>query len=127
MPTIPKAKILLVEDNPQTAQFYQEFLSTKYDVDLSPDGQIGLETLRQNPLKYSLILLDIMLPKVDGVALLEIKQKDPKIAAIPLVLLTNFDDKATIHHCLEIGAKSCLMKSNITPDKILNVVDNLIG
>jgi len=122
-----KKVILLIEDNPQTAQFYQEFLSSEYDIDLAADGDLGLRLLSQNPRRYSLVLLDIMLPKKDGVEVLKIRHHDPILSSVPVILLTNYNEKAVIHECLELGAASCLMKSDITPDKILKVVNNTIG
>jgi CheY-like chemotaxis protein len=121
-----RKKILLIEDNPQTAEFYQEFLSSEYDVDLAADGEIGLQTLSRNAGYYSLVLLDIMLPKKDGVEVLKIRQNDPILSSVPVVLLTNYNEKAVIHECLELGAQACLMKSDITPDKILKIVNNTI-
>lgn len=117
----PKKKILLVEDEGEMRIFYSEFLSEKYDVDTASDGDDGLSKLRLQP--YDLVLLDIMMPKLDGVGFMQGKQQSPELAKIPVVLLTNLGEKELISKCFELGAKSMIVKSDVTPDQIIPVIE----
>jgi len=83
------AKILLIEDEAGIRQVYADVLKKEgYTVETAEDGEAGLEKIKTGG--YSLILLDIMLPKMDGLAILtELKKKAPQEANGPIVLLTN--------------------------------------
>lgn len=100
-------KILVVEDSPEMcAQVRQALARERYDVDAAEDGEVALDKLFANP--YNLILLDIMLPKRDGLAVL----KDIRSAGIdtPVLLLTargDIEDRVT---GLDLGADDYLAK-----------------
>lgn len=120
-PQSSKKKLLLVEDEAEMRQFYGDFLAEKYEVETAVEGGDGLAKLRLN--KFDLILLDIMMPKMDGVGFLQEKQKDPEIANIPVILLTNLGEEETLAKCFELGVKSMIMKSDVLPDQIIPVIE----
>lgn len=116
-----KKKILLVEDEAEMRTFYSEFLSEKYEVDTAVDGADGLAKLRLK--HYDLVLLDVMMPKLNGVGFMQSKQHDPELAKVPVVLLTNLGEEETLSKCFELGAKSMIMKSDVLPDEIIPVIE----
>ncbi|MEK7617176.1 MAG: response regulator [Patescibacteria group bacterium] len=119
-------KILIVEDDQFLREFYQElFMSEGYLVDVAVDGEVGLRKLLEGG--YDLILLDIMLPKKDGLQLLrDLKVQPPKTANGPVVVLTNLGQDAVIKQCFELGAVGYLIKSALNPDQVLQEVKSYL-
>ena len=119
-----KKKILLVEDNKEERDFYSDFLSHDFEVETAEDGQKGLDKLKAG--SYDLVLLDIMLPKLDGVGFLKLKNNDAKIASTPVVALTNLGQDEVLKACFEQGVKSYILKAETTPDKVLEAIKQTI-
>lgn len=115
-------KILIVEDDQFLREFYQELLQMEgYFVDTASDGEIGLSKLQSS--EYNLVLLDIMLPKKDGVQILrDLKIKPAKSPNIIIVILTNLGQDTVIKQCFELGANGYLIKSALNPDQVLSEV-----
>lgn len=116
-----KKKILLVEDGVEMRNFYQEVLSNKFEVDTATDGLDGLNKLKA--INYDLILLDLMMPKMDGLGFMEEKHKLSDRSKVPVILLTNLGEEATLKRCFELGAKSMVMKSDILPDQLISKIE----
>lgn len=112
-------KILTVEDDQFLREFYQELLAAEgYLVDIASDGDMALQKITGN--EYDLILLDIMLPKKDGVEILkELKTTPPKSANPLIVMLTNLGQDSIIKQCFDLGAHGYLIKSALNPDQVL--------
>jgi CheY-like chemotaxis protein len=119
-----KKKILLVEDEPATRTFYAEFLSPHYDVETADDGEQGLVKLQAS--RFDLVLLDIMMPTLDGVGFLEQKKENLEVAQVPVVILTNLGSETTLKKCFDLGAKSFILKAVTTPNKILPVIEDAL-
>lgn len=119
-------KILLIEDDQFLREFYQELLSKEgYAVDAAPDGEIALSKLQTN--EYNLALLDIMLPKKDGVQILkDLKVVPAKSPNITIVVLSNLGQDALIKQCLDLGAEGYLIKSALDPDQVLSEVKSYL-
>lgn len=119
-------KILIVEDDQFLREFYQELLTAEgYFVDVAPDGEIALSKLRSN--EYNLALLDLMLPKKDGVQILrDLKVSPAKSSQINIVILTNLGQDAVIKECFNLGANGYLIKSALNPDQILTEVKSYL-
>ena len=119
-------KILLVEDDTNTLRLYQEILKDAgFVVTPAEDGKEGLAKAKEGG--YSLILLDVMLPKIDGLALLtELKKDPPKIENGPIILLTNLAHGPVIKKALNIGAKGYIIKSDVTPDELIEKIKALL-
>lgn len=115
-------RILIVEDDQFLREFYQELLSEEgYVVDSAADGEIGLAKLQQGG--FNLVLLDLMLPKKDGVSLLrEIKLKSPQKPNGAIVVLTNLGQESLIKQCFDLGASGYLIKSALNPDQVLSEI-----
>lgn len=115
-------KILVVEDDQFLREFYQELLTAEgYFVDVAADGEIALNKLQNN--EYNLVLLDIMLPKKDGVQILrDLKVKGAKSQNLTIVVLTNLGQDLVIKECFDLGADGYLIKSALNPDQVLTEV-----
>ena len=122
----PDKKILIVEDDQFLREFYQELLQGEgFLVDVAPDGEIALKKIQEEP--YSLILLDIMLPKKDGLQILrDLKIKPAANKNVIIVALTNLGQDAVIKQAFELGAAGFLIKSSLNPDQVLTEVKNYL-
>mgnify|MGYP001195933406 FL=1 len=112
-------KVLIIEDD----KFLRELLGKKltsagYEVVLAVDGEEGLEKLKKE--KPDVVLLDLMLPGINGFEVLENRQKDPEINNIPVIILSNLGQKEDIEKGLRLGAKDFLVKAHFTPQEIVN-------
>lgn len=112
-------KILIVEDDQFLREFYQELLQAEgYLIDAAGDGESALSKIQNN--EYNLVLLDIMLPKKDGVQILrDLKIKGAKSRNVIIVVLTNLGQETIIKECFELGADGYLIKSALNPDQVL--------
>jgi len=119
-------KILIVEDDQFLREFYEELLQAEgYFVDVAADGEIGLSKVQSN--EYDLVLLDIMLPKKDGVQILkDLKLKPAKSSNVIVVILTNLGQDLIIKECFDLGAEGYLIKSALNPDQVLTEVKSYL-
>lgn len=117
-------KILLVEDEEMIREMYNMALTQAgYEVDSVADGEAALSKLTQEQPDYDLILLDIMLPNVDGISILKaIKKPDSPAAHIPVFLLTNLGLDDLVEEALSLGADRYLVKSNILPQQMIEQI-----
>lgn len=117
-----KIKILLVEDDTFTRELYEEVLKDAgYDVDSAKDGEEGLGKIRKGT--YALILLDVMMPKIDGLEVLRsLKNNPPEIQNGPIILLSNLTHDPVIKMAQSLGAKANLVKSDINPGELLEKI-----
>lgn len=121
-----KKKILIVEDDQFLREFYQELLQAEgYEVDIAADGEAGFGKIKSGG--FNLVLLDIMLPKKDGIQILkDLKNANVKNDNQPIVILTNLGQDAVIKQCFELGASGYLIKSALNPDQVLQEVKSYL-
>ena len=117
------ARILLVEDDQFTRELYLTLLTEAgYQVEVAENGEKGF--LKAVEGGFDLILLDIMLPKKDGLTFLrEIKKIKPKKPNKRIVMMTVLDQDEFIKSAFKLGADGYLMKSALTPDGVLQEVE----
>lgn len=117
----PIKKILLVEDEDFIRELYvRQLTKAGFEVKSAIDGQSGLTTLSTET--FDLLLLDIMLPGMNGLQLLrEFKTKNPNSKMIT-ILLTNLGQEAIIKEGFELGAQAYLIKASYTPDQVVTEV-----
>jgi DNA-binding response OmpR family regulator len=120
MPT-NQQKVLLVEDEKMLAEMYAtKFSMEGYTVEKAFDGAQGLELAKtMNP---DIILLDVIMPKLDGFATLKQLKADPKLKAIPVIMLTNLGQEDDLKKGKELGATDYFVKSNHSPSEIVDKV-----
>jgi CheY-like chemotaxis protein len=110
-------RVLFVEDDASVAQMYRLKLELDgYTVDVAGDGLAALEKARI--LRPDIIFLDIRLPKLDGLAVLEALRADLGTAAIPVVILSNWNEKELVEQGARLGALDHLIKSQTTPGRL---------
>jgi len=114
-------KLLIIEDEKILAEMYQDIFSEAgYDVFLAFTSEEGIEIAKKE--KPDLILLDILLPKENGIAFLQKLKKDPRLSIISVIAFSNYDDPKTKKEAVDLGVKAYLLKANFTPKEILEKV-----
>lgn len=120
--------ILLIEDDPMLTELYQTKLEMEgFKVSVSTDGEDGLAQIKKN--KPDLVLLDIMLPKMNGFAVLKAIKQSPTLRQIPVIVLTNLGgEKADSDKnlALSLGAKDFLVKTFHLPDDIVGKIKSVL-
>ncbi len=118
-------KILSVEDSPATQKFISFTLKYKgFDVVSANDGVEGMEKLGTDT--FDLIILDIMMPRMNGLEVLAEIKKNPEFSNIPVIMLTSEkgeEDRAT---AMKLGASNFLNKP-FQPPELLEAVSKVIG
>ena len=119
------AKILIIEDD----KFLRELLSQKlikegYEVIEGVDGEAGLKKISEE--KPNLVLLDLILPGLDGFEILSRVKANPQAAAIPIVVLSNLGQKEEVEKALKLGAKGFLIKAHFTPGEIVSKIKAIL-
>jgi DNA-binding response OmpR family regulator len=118
-------KVLLVEDDKMIIDMYTlKFTQEGYEVVQAENGKDGLEAAKKNP--PDIILLDIILPQMDGFTVLKSLKADPKTKNIPVVLLTNLGQDGDVKKGLELGAVDYLIKANFTPSQVVDKVKSVL-
>lgn len=119
-------KILLVEDEDLLRELYKRQLDLSgISTDAFGNGKDALESLSHN--QYSLVLLDIMLPDTNGLDILKQIKQDPRLKALPVILLTNLGQESIIKQGFDLGAEGYLIKASYTPDQIVEEVKNILS
>jgi len=118
----PHKKILVVEDEDRLNDLYVQLLEAEgYAVDSAKTGNEAFEKIHEGG--YDLVLLDIVLPEIDGIHILQKLKKEPaKKKNVAIVLLTNLTENETIAKALKEGVSGYLIKSRYTPDQFLDEV-----
>lgn len=117
-----KKKILLIEDDEFICQMYgMKFQQTPYELMLAKEGQEGLDRMKKE--KPDLVLLDIVLPGLDGFEILQQAKSDPEVSAIPIILLTNLGQEEHIKKGMAAGAADYIVKAHFTPQEVVAKVD----
>jgi len=115
------SKVLLVEDDQILIEMYEmKMKEGGLNLLLASDGETGLELARKE--LPSVILLDVMMPKMDGFAVLTELKKDEKTKDIPVLLLTNLGQQADIEKGQKLGASDYIVKSSLTPTQVLEKI-----
>ena len=119
-------KILIIDDDQDLQNIYTEVLKNAgYKVDVALDGQEGYSKILQGG--YDLILLDVMMPKIDGLSILKkLKTNPPQIYNGPIIILSVLNNSEIIHTAMENGAKGYIIKSNINPNELLTQVSQIL-
>ena len=111
--------VLFVEDDASVAQMYRLKLELDgYTVHVVADGLSALEKARA--LHPDIIFMDIRIPKLDGLTVLERLRADDTTTDIPVVILSNWNEKELVERGVKLGALDHLIKSQTTPARLSN-------
>ena len=121
-----KIFVLVIEDD----KFLRELLVHKlasegFDVQNAIEAGAAFQILSER--KPNIILLDLILPGVDGFEILSRIKADPKIADVPIVILSNLGQKEDLDKAMALGAKDFMVKANFTLDEIVDKVHGIVG
>lgn len=127
---MPQQAILVVEDTRLLRKIYTEKLSGEgYEVFSAGDGMEALEMLRTH--HVDLVLLDLIMPKMSGLEVLEAMRDDPRISGVPVLILSNLGQQSDIERGIELGAIDYLIKNEAKPaevaEKIRVTLDFMAG
>ncbi len=119
------AKILIVEDDQFMGRMYHKiFTHENHEVEIAVNGEEGLA--KAHEWKPDIMLLDIMMPKMNGFQVLESMKKDPALMSVPIIMLTNLAGDQDIEEAKAKGAAEYIVKSNYTPRQILDMVNKIL-
>ncbi|OGZ23478.1 MAG: hypothetical protein A3A08_01010 [Candidatus Nealsonbacteria bacterium RIFCSPLOWO2_01_FULL_41_9] len=117
--------ILLVEDDPFLADIYGTKLkSSGFGVEVVSDGEQCLARVAQKI--FDLVILDIVLPKMDGWEILREIKKTKGIKSMPVIILSNLSQKAEVEKGLKMGAIKYLIKAHYTPSEVVDEIKKVI-
>ncbi|MCW8853956.1 MAG: response regulator [Gammaproteobacteria bacterium] len=118
-----RPKILIVDDDAQMAEFLVEVLSTRYDdieIETAVDGfDAGLKVKTFQP---SIVLLDLMMPGIDGFDVCNKLKNDPLTKYVRIIIVSGFLSDENIHKALAAGAETCIPKP-VKPEKLFEILD----
>lgn len=113
-------RILVVEDDPVLREVYKTILSTQpYICDTAMNGKEALEKCQTN--SYDLILLDLMMPVMNGIGFLE-NYKDIDTMKSKIIILSNLSSGKEIERVREIGVLKSLVKSDLSPSQLIGAI-----
>ncbi len=120
------AKVLVVEDDPLMSRMYQRvFTFEGFEIQIAENGQVGLDKLKD--FHPDVILVDVMMPVMNGEEMLMKLKADPATSAIPVVMLTNLSDPKAAEGMLAKGALQYIVKSKYSPPEVVSLVRDIVG
>lgn len=118
-------KILIVEDD----KFLRELIARKltdegFEIIEAVDGEDGIKKIKE--MKPDLVLLDLILPSIDGFEVLSRVKGDASLTSIPIIILSNLGQKEEVEKGLDLGAVDYLIKAHFTPGEIIEKIKNIL-
>ncbi len=119
-------KILIIEDEEILLNLLEQKLSQLgYSVEVAENGEIGLVKMKEN--KPDLILLDVVMPKMDGFEVMEAMNKEEELKKIPVIIISNSGQPVEIDKAKKLGASDWLVKTDFDPKEVIDKVKNQLG
>jgi len=121
-----KEKILIIEDDRFIAKMYQTKLDLEgYDVEVAENGAQGVEKIKN--FSPDLVLLDIIMPEMDGFGVLEAIRDDDAINSTPVVVMSNLAQEDHLKRARALGAKDYIVKSQFTPMDVVKKIKEVLA
>ena len=119
-------KILLIEDEAMLSSMYQaKFAKEGIEIEVAGDGEEGLKKAKEGA--YKAVLVDIIMPKLDGFAVIKELRADPNYKDTPIILLTNLGQEEDVKKGKDLGASDYLVKANFTPSQVVKKIQEIIN
>jgi len=117
--------ILLVEDDPFLIDIYKSKLKeVGFEIETAEDGEKALRKTKEK--KPDLMLLDIVLPNIDGWEILKKIRSDPGLKDLKVIVLSNLGQKEEVEKGMALGATKYLIKAHFTPSEVVEEVKKLL-
>ncbi len=121
-----KGKILIVEDDRYISKMYQLKLSLEgYTVVVAENGREGVDKIKE--FMPDIILLDILMPELDGFEVLNIVKNDEATKNIPILIMSNLGQEDHIQKGMSLGAIGYIVKSQYTPSKVVETIKDVLN
>ncbi len=121
-----KTTVVIVEDEKMLADMYStKFTMEGFEAQKANDGQTGFDLVKQ--VKPDIILLDIIMPKLDGFAVLKMIKAEAELKNIPVILLSNLGQDEDVKKGKELGAADYFVKANHTPAEVVQKVKQVLN
>jgi DNA-binding response OmpR family regulator len=115
------AKVLIIDDDQTMQSLYQRILLVEgFEVEVAPGGLAGLE--KAQSFHPDIILLDMMMPGVNGLEVLGKLKSDEKVKDIPVIVMSNYSELNITTHAMQLGANQYLIKSDTEPSELVGVI-----
>ena len=119
-------KMLIVEDDQIVGNIYRhKFQVEGFQVALATDGEAGLSAVKE--IQPDIVILDLMLPKLNGVEILKKMRAEPTTKSIPVIVLSNAYLSSLVQEAWKAGANHCMIKASCTPRQLVDLVNKTIG
>ncbi len=119
------AKILLVEDDPFLIEIYsQKLKKAGLEVRVAKDGGKAIQLLGESI--PDLLILDIVLPEIEGWEILQKIRKQPKFDGLKIIILSNLGQKEEVEKGLKLGADKYLIKAHYTPSEVVEEIKKIL-
>ncbi|MCK5084709.1 MAG: response regulator [Candidatus Pacebacteria bacterium] len=120
-----KTKVIIIEDDSYISDMYRiKFESEDFETIVANNGVEGIKLLER--VVPDIILLDVVMPKIDGFSVLKAIKKNPKLDKIPVILLTNLSQKENVERGFELGASSYIIKAHFTPSEVVEKIKEVL-
>jgi len=117
-------KVLLIEDDQLISRIYHRIFSLEgYEVAIAEKGEEGL--IKAKSLQPSIILMDLMMPDMDGISALKALKADPTTQKIPVIIVSNASNEV-LEQALAHGAVKYIVKSDKDPREVVEIVKNIL-
>jgi len=118
--------IFLVEDDAVVVKVYSgKFEREGFHVEVAEDGLVAMKKLLQ--VKPDIVVLDLMMPKLNGVDVLKYIRSTPELKKTPVIILSNAHMTSLAQEAAAIGAEKALLKSSCTPVRLIEVINGLLS
>lgn len=121
--------MFIEDDDFLSEMLVRKFNKEGFNTSLFKTASEALTSLQSNheSENVDLILLDIILPGMDGFEFLKKVKSDPKLSSVPIIMLSNLGEDAEIRRAKELGAKDYIVKAHFSLEDIANKIKNLLG
>lgn len=119
-------KIAIVEDDQTISQMYRfKFEAEGYKVETAENGRLGIELIKS--MKPDIVLLDLMMPEMTGDQVLEEMRKSDWGKDVKVIILTNMGEQEIPDNVKSLGVTAVVLKANMTPRQVFELVKKHIG
>jgi CheY-like chemotaxis protein len=119
-------KIVIIEDDQAISQMYRfRFESEGYSVETAVNGQLGLNVIEK--MQPDIVLLDLIMPEMGGVEMLEVLRQKPWGKLVKVIILTNVGEQEIPDHIRTLGISNIIIKANMTPRQVVDAVKQALS